>query len=214
MIGVAAQLITARNNYLAAPKPDLDRAEGLLRRAIQLDPEAERAYYWLGHLQRAKGEYDQALTSFQRAFALNQSFAPALANAGNALVHLGRAREGLDDIERALSLEPKGPAARFGARFAGEAELELGHYQAAIEWLDRAVALDPNNPNGHALLAASYALLASDAKAREEAARFTALASPALLADLLEEGAEPAVPGREHRSHFVEGLRQALTSRP
>lgn len=44
MVGIAAQLITARNNYLAAPKPDLDRAEELLRRAIQLDPEAERAH--------------------------------------------------------------------------------------------------------------------------------------------------------------------------
>jgi DNA-binding SARP family transcriptional activator/TolB-like protein len=214
MVGIAAQLITARNNYLAAPKPDLARAEALLRRAIQLDPEAERAYYWLGHLQMARAEYDQALTSFQRAVALNPSFAPALANAGHALVRLGRAREGLDDIERALSLEPKGPVARFGARFAGEAELELGHYQAAIEWLNRSVALDPDNPVGHALLAATYALLASDTKASEEAARFTALASPALLADLMTVGVDSADQAREQPSHFSQGLRLALSARP
>jgi tetratricopeptide (TPR) repeat protein len=214
MVGIAAQLITARNNYLVAPKPDLDRAEALLRRAIQLDPEAERAYYWLGHLQMARAEYDPALTSFQRAVALNPSFAPALANAGHALVRLGRPREGLADIERALSLEPKGPVARFGARFAGEAELELGQYQAAIAWLNRAVALDPNNPTGHALLAATYALLASETKASEEAAKFTALASPALLADLMEGGVDPADRGREQRSRFLQGLRLALSARP
>src|SRR5262249_46341878 len=143
MIGVAAQLITAHNNYLIAPKPDLDRAAKLLGRALQLDPEAERAHYWLGHLHRAKGEYELALASFRRTFELNPSFAPALANAGLALVRLGRPGEGLSYIEQAMRLEPKGPVARFGFRFAGEAELELGHYQAAVEWLKRAEVLDP-----------------------------------------------------------------------
>jgi predicted Zn-dependent protease len=104
--------------------------------------------------------------------------------------------------------------ARFGARFAGEAELELGHYQAAIEWLNRSVALDPDNPVGHALLAATYALLASDTKASEEAARFTALASPALLADLMTVGVDSADQAREQPSHFSQGLRLALSARP
>jgi len=214
MTGVAAQLITAYNNYLITPTPDLGRADKLLRRALELDPDAERVHYWLGHLHYARGEYDQALAAFQRAFELNPSFAPALANAGRALVRLGRPQDGLAAIERAMRLEPNGPVAKFGARLAGEAVLEIGDYPAAIEWLERAAMLDPSNPLGHALLAASYGLAGNGTKASEEAAKFKDLANPLLLAELMGHVKKQETSREAHGLRFLEGLQLALSIRP
>jgi len=213
MVGVAAQLITAHNNYLIMPTPDLNRAEMLLHRALKLDPEMERVHYWLGHLHYAKGEYDHALASFQLAFELNSSFAPALANAGRALVRLRRPKEGLAEIERAMRLEPKGPVARFGARLAGEAELEIGNYRGAIEWLERATSFEPANPLGHALLAASYFLAGETSKASEEAANFTRLANPLLLADLMGQIEKQTMSPEAPQRRFLQGLQMALSIR-
>jgi tetratricopeptide (TPR) repeat protein len=52
---------------------DITTAEGQLQQALQLDVNNARANAALGELRLKKGEYQQALINYQRAYALNRS---------------------------------------------------------------------------------------------------------------------------------------------
>jgi DNA-binding SARP family transcriptional activator/TolB-like protein len=166
MIGVAMSLTTAVLNSLSDhPEADLDRADALLDRAMQIDPRSYRVYFWKGLVFKARREYQAAYELLSKSIEINPSATYAHAQLGNVLVKLGRAQEGLEHIRFAIRLSPRDP---FTAQFyisAAEAELELHHDEAALEWLHNATTSQPRNPSSYKYLAATYALLGNKADA-------------------------------------------------
>jgi DNA-binding SARP family transcriptional activator/TolB-like protein/tetratricopeptide (TPR) repeat protein len=169
MIGVAMSLTTGVLNSLSdQPDVDLNRADDLLDRAMQMNPESYRVYFWKGLVFRAQRNYEAAYDMLSKSINLNPTAIYAHAHLGNVLVKLGRAQEGLEHIRLAIRLSPRNP---FAAQFeisAAEAEVELHHEEAAIEWLRSAVASQPHNPSAYKYLAATYALLGH----KQEAERY------------------------------------------
>jgi len=202
-IGLAARLIESSANLLSERKPALDRAEALLRQALQIDPRVERAYYWLGNIYLGRGQRDLALRAFARALELNPSFVPAEAHAGFALVLLGRADEGLRRIKHALDESAHDPNERLWLRFAGIAQLELGDDRQAMMSLQEAASLAAPAPPLRAALASAYALTGERAQSREQFRLLRQAADPAALEQLLSVA--DAHPG----SRYWQGLRLA-----
>ncbi len=87
--------------------------------------------------------HDEALTSYDRALALNKDFAEACNNRGAALAALKRHEEAITSYDRALALKP-GFAEALQNR--GAALSHLGRHEAAGKDLERALRLDPNLP--------------------------------------------------------------------
>jgi TolB-like protein/Tfp pilus assembly protein PilF len=219
-LGLAMALIRAALNSLVEddPQRSLDRAEGLLNKVLQKEPNSYRAVYWEGLLHKARGnlgggptQYHFALTALKRALELNPSASYVHGQVGAVLVSLGRPKEGLDEIQYAINLNPKDPSIGFFYLFAGEAELELGHDTDAVEWLKRAAACVPRNPSAYKLLSATYALIGDRVNMEKNSAefrKFTAGTVYQRFVDQLKSSAVgyPAV----SRPRISEGLRIAF----
>ena len=68
-------------------------------------------------------QYERAIVDFDRAIALDPSFAPAYTNKGNALSHYGRFEEGIDNYTESLKLDGNSVCALTNR---GVAFIELG----------------------------------------------------------------------------------------
>ena len=118
--------VVTRELPATAPAVDYDRAIGAVEKAVGLDPKDANARNMLGLVQFARGDYGQAVRSFEAALAL----AP-----GTAVLHhnLGRAYENWEDdqgnqklglsvahYERFLKLSPMSPLAPGVRRLVSE----------------------------------------------------------------------------------------------
>jgi tetratricopeptide (TPR) repeat protein len=206
LIGLAGERVMSGINLLSERRSALARAEQLLRRAAQIDPRIERAYYWLGIIYSFRGQYELALQAFNRALQLNPGFTPAEAHVGNELVLLGRTDEGLVRIKHALAENFDDPNRFAWLRFAGIAELDLGNDKQAIESLLQSAALAVPTPPLRAALASAYTLTGQPAKSREQMRLMKTAADPAALEQYLSGVAK--IDGRQN-SRYLQGLRLA-----
>jgi len=91
---------------------DTGQAIALIERAFMLDPNSEDILLNYGTiLIKARRAYAQALECFQRAIAINPSFAAAHRNAGFCLINLGELDEGKKYLSKFLELQPEDPDA-------------------------------------------------------------------------------------------------------
>ncbi|MBV8199543.1 MAG: tetratricopeptide repeat protein, partial [Acidobacteria bacterium] len=92
---------------LAPPAEVYRRAEAAALAAIERDPDAVEARTVLGSIRfRYRWDYGGAEREFQRALAVNPSYAPAHHDYAWLLVALGRMDEGIAEIREAQRLEP------------------------------------------------------------------------------------------------------------
>jgi DNA-binding SARP family transcriptional activator/TolB-like protein/Flp pilus assembly protein TadD len=213
LIGLAAANVVSIAGLSAAEREaSLARAEDLLRRVIARNQESVGAFYWLGLVQRTRGQLDEALRSFARATKLSPSFAVAYAQAGYVEGLTGRADEGLAHIRYAIRLNPQDPTVGLSYMFAGQIELERGHFGAAIDWLSRAVELVPHNARANASLAAACALAGDMTGAARWVAEVKKLVpgGPDRIAAM---SVDPYMNGSKvDAARFAEGWRKALGS--
>jgi Flp pilus assembly protein TadD len=95
---------------------DYDRATSLLERAISVEPNNGRAFYYYGLAMGERGRPASALSLLQKAEILLQGNARALgdvyAQMGTNLERLGRRQEAVRRYEQALSQDPGNAQAR------------------------------------------------------------------------------------------------------
>jgi tetratricopeptide (TPR) repeat protein len=87
-----------------------DRAAALLERAISVEPNNGRAFYYYGLAMGERGDTASALSLLRKAEILLQGEGPALgdvyAQMGVNLERLGRRREAIQRYEQALAYDP------------------------------------------------------------------------------------------------------------
>jgi len=134
--------------YLRAEsRESLDRAIESFERALELDPGYAKAHMQLGVALSLKGGYlgrpdlyEPALSSLRKAVELRPSLAEAWRELGATLV-FSREDEGIEAIERALSLDPGDASAHSSlarAYFIGK-----GDFARAASAYERALVLNP-----------------------------------------------------------------------
>jgi tetratricopeptide (TPR) repeat protein len=110
-----------------------DQAERNCRQAIKLDPNDEGAYWILGQVQAQQHNYKEAIASFEKAVALNNSNLRYLADLGYARARAGEKNRALEIIAQLK----KSPASLAPYSIA-EIFVGLGDKDQAFVWLDKA----------------------------------------------------------------------------
>ncbi len=213
LIGLAAANVVSIAGLSAAEREaSLAQAEDLLRRAIARNHESGGAFYWLGLVQRTRGQLDEALRSFAMATKLSPSFAVAYAQAGYIEGLTGRPDEGLAHIRYAIRLNPQDPTVGLAYMFAGQIELERGRFDAAIDWLSRAIEFVPHNARAYASLAAACALTGDMTGAARWVGEVKKLV-PEGSDRIAAMSVDPYMSGsKADAARFAEGWRKALGS--
>lgn len=124
---------------------ETDRAQGLYRRALRLDPNHAFLHSDLACLYVLQGRQQEALTHMQRAVARAPEMALIRYNLGRVQVSLGYFRQGEEAYLHALAAD--GQDARILAAL-GRLYLLQGRAQAE-QYLQGALLQDPENPEAH-----------------------------------------------------------------
>jgi TolB-like protein/Flp pilus assembly protein TadD len=140
-------------NSLAGIKEwgDLEGAEAMYRRALELNPNYATAYYYYGFLLRQSlGRSEEALALHRKAAELDPLSASIISEVGADLESLGRFDEALTRYQRALEVDPGYAAAytTIGAHYWWVS----GRLDEAVVWYAKGISLDPGDPRKPALL--------------------------------------------------------------
>ncbi len=95
-----------------------------------------------GHSYEASGQYDQAISDYNRAIALKPDYAIAYEARGNSYYKVRQFDWAITDYGRAIMLMPNNPEP-YGNR--GNAYLALAKFDKAIADYSKALKLDPAN---------------------------------------------------------------------
>jgi len=163
-----ARIYANRGEWLRL-RGDFSAAEEDLEQAIALDPDDPAAFTALAAVEAGLGD-PAALSHYDRARALDPSYAPAALGRGQLLLRSGRAQEAVSDLEAAL----QGPDSAAAHDALGVALALQGDRAQGWVHLERAVALAPHRPLYH--LHRGLALAEAGQPAAAEAAFRAALA--------------------------------------
>jgi len=112
-----------------------DRAVARSLEAVDMDPSAFSAYYYLGRAYHQKGRLPEAISSFEQAVELSNGAPPAMSGLSYACAAAGRKREAKEILAKLSkrSAERYIPAYDFAVVYAG-----LGDKENVFEWLEKA----------------------------------------------------------------------------
>lgn len=137
----------------------LRKAEESARFAIERNPEIAYGYKELGMAKMYLGELDESLDALARAEERSPHYADAIYSFADSLIHASRPKDGLEKIERAISLNPLGPDEYFWC--AAGASYFVGAFDKAVARIQSM----SNQASAYRLLAASWAMLGDPKRA-------------------------------------------------
>ncbi len=130
------------------------QAKAAAQKAVKSDSESAEAHTSLAAFKWwYEWDWRGAEAEFERALALNPSYATAQQWYGMFLVALGRVDEGIAHVQQALVLDPLSIIIN---RNLGQALLVPRRYDAAVEQYQKALEIDPNSGNTRSELAVAY----------------------------------------------------------
>jgi adenylate cyclase len=199
------------------PKGDLERADELASKALALDPYDAWAHVSKGWILQNQQRPEESVPEFERALALDPSFADAYSGMGVDYLALGRFDQSLEVLDKAIRASPSDPALTYYYGNKAWANFGLKRYDEAIEGARRALVINPYNPYANVLLVSALALTSHDAEAREALQRYLAPAAASfktvsswkthLMSLAPKQGVDPRFLEMSERSY--DGLRKA-----
>lgn len=142
------------------------RGRAALQKALEIDETLAEAHASLGLLaMNFDWDWAQAEREFKRAIELNPNYATAHQWYGEFLADMGRADEGIREINRARALDPLSVIINSDV---AKVYLLTRHYDEAVEQFKRTLELDPAFGQAHGLLGLTYSLKGLHSEALEE----------------------------------------------
>jgi tetratricopeptide (TPR) repeat protein len=123
---------------------DLDRyAEAIdaAQQALRLQPKCAEAHCVLGLARHGLGEIEAAIREFEIALEIDANNFEPRVNLANIYFDSARYPEALEEIEKALKLQPENPVVR---SLLGAIHAKLGHVNIAREQLAALKTLNPD----------------------------------------------------------------------
>ena len=137
-----------------APCEVLPLAKAAALRALELDPllgEAHASLAWIRLLYDL--DYEAAENGFRHSLELKPNYSVARMWFGMFLLAMGRFTEALEEVKKAVTLDPLSPIIN---AVAGWPFYFMRDYKRAIECYRKAIELEPKSLPAHYLLALSY----------------------------------------------------------
>ncbi|GAA5933128.1 anaphase promoting complex subunit CDC27 [Sporobolomyces koalae] len=164
-----------------------ERATSFFREAIRRDSIHYNAWFGLGNVYMKTGKHTLADYHFRRAVEINPSNATLVCCVGSVLEKTRRYQEALEMYERACSLAPESPLARFRRI---RMMVALGRYQLAEPDLLQLKSIAPLEPTVHYLLGKLYRSLGPSRRPQMLAAFTTAQDLEPRMASAIREQIE------------------------
>ena len=121
----------------------LDKAINRYLKRTEIQPDSAKLQTDLGNLYAKKREWKIALAAYQQAIKINDRYAPAYLNLAKILAKLGKKRESVSYMYRALSLNPEILSAK-DYFYLGKSFIEQDRLRKGLSYCLKAVRLDPN----------------------------------------------------------------------
>ncbi len=116
------------------------------RKALALDDGSALAHISLGTVYIWNEEIGLGLAEAQIALQLNPNFAIVAMAVGNRLDLMGKSEEGISQMERSLTLNPRDPNRWRYMAYLSRACNSVGDHQRAADWARQSVLLRPDHP--------------------------------------------------------------------
>ena len=140
--------------YQAGHDPKaVDSARQACQRALSLDEQLAAAHVCLGQLESGTGEYEKAVTEFDRALAIEPTNDDAYRSLADAYESLGQPAKAEQTCQRAIDLRPQYWA---GYNWLGTFYYSDARYADAASMFSRVVALAPDSFRGYSNLGGVY----------------------------------------------------------
>ena len=214
-VGLASALISrVLDEFSTAPATDLQRAEGLLERAIAAAPNTAWPHYVKGQLLRAKGLCSEAIPEYEAAIALDRNSAPSYGWLGWCKFLSGEVDKTIALEQQAIRLSPQDRSIAAWHGRIGMVHLLEGRTREAVLWLEKARASYSQQRREpvyiHAWLAAAHALNGEGERARGELEEAWNRGFRRTMTALQDDSwyANPRVRALAEATYFV-GLRKA-----
>ena len=120
---------------------DHEGATKLLTKAIELNPNFDKAYYNRGNAYQHLQQYERAIKDYDKAIHLNSVLSEAYSNRGNAYQHLKQYGRAVQDYTKCIEIKPNDVKAYCNR---GNAYGNLEQYAQAIQDYDKAIGFKPN----------------------------------------------------------------------
>ena len=189
---------------------DFGRAEGLIKRALALQPENSILRVANAQDLAWKSQWRAAVAEAETAISYDRNSALAYANAGTWKQYLGRSEDGVADLETALRLDPHSGGVPWRQFELCRTYNLLGRWERAIEWCDKAVAADAPISDALIDLAAANAWAGHDRQANDAVAKLRKARPGITLQGIWPEDQTTDDPTfKVQWARIVEGLRKA-----
>jgi tetratricopeptide (TPR) repeat protein len=157
-----------------------DKAVGPLQKIIELDPNNETNYYYLGMAYFRADQFDAAVVAFKKATEIRPDFEHAWYQIGSSYFSAKKYKEAAAAYKKYVEIKPDDPA---GWLNIGVAYNQAKDYESALEPLRKCVELKPDNGVALANLAIVYINLKDMYSAKEIYNRLVAV-DPAMAEKL------------------------------
>jgi adenylate cyclase len=154
---------------------DLERANGLLGRAMEIDPDYYAAHCAKATVLEGQHRVPDAVAATERCLALNPTYAGAYRILALQHFFLAHPEQMLEYADRGIRLSPRDPQTSTFLLIKGWAHFMLEQDEEALMWLRRAAAASPQMPTIIAGLASELALTGRDTEARATLTQYLAL---------------------------------------
>lgn len=187
------------------------RAEELLARALELDPNSYSAHFAKATVLLTT-QPDESIEEADRSVELNPSFAPAYFTIAAGHLLAGRPEKAIGIADQALRFFPRDPGVPLLHIIQGRSFFVLTRYEEANDLLRRSIKAIPNSTVARSGLIASLALSEHDEEARENLKQYLALPGsiPKTIAQFKAQNPYVDLPARNDQFvRLLEGLRKA-----
>jgi adenylate cyclase len=184
------------------PGESARKAYEMANKALALDDSLDSPHYFLGLAYINMGQYDTAVAEAEKGVELNPNGHEALLALGTILDRVGRPREAITVIEKAMRLNPM-PQALYYA-WLGVGHMLTGQNDSAMALLEKGLRVQPDNAVCLVHLAATYSLAGRQEDARKTAEEFLRLNPKFSLELWSKQYKDPAV-----KKRIVDALRKA-----
>lgn len=185
---------------------DLDRAEALIREAVEGGAQYADLYHTLGLVCSRQNRLEDAVAWFEKSLAVNPAYTEALLSLSITLNEMGRYEEAREAYRRAdASVTPAGEPGKgnlFRGKIAnlhaelGELYLALGQYEDAVREYRQSLRVAPDYPDLRVRLAIALREAGKPEEALEEAGQVLST-HPGNVSALIQTGILHFLAGRK-----------------